>query len=79
VVPSDLRFHDLRHDYATKLLRATKNLKLVQRSMGHSNIKTTLRYAHVNDEEVATAEAELHEKIAAARAERQRAGLRVVG
>ncbi len=51
----DFRFHDLRHDLATKLLRATGNLKLVQRALNHRDLKTTLRYAHVLDSEVATA------------------------
>ncbi len=52
-LPADLRFHDLRHDFATKLLRETKNLKLVQRALDHSKIETTTKYAHVLDEEVA--------------------------
>ena len=52
-LPADLRFHDLRHDFATKLLRETRNLKLVQRALHHSKIETTTRYAHVLDEEVA--------------------------
>lgn len=50
-----LRFHDLRHDFGTKLLRQTGNLKLVQKAMNHGSIKTTLRYAHVLDDEVAAA------------------------
>lgn len=49
------RFHDLRHDLATKLLRETGNLKLVQRALNHADLKTTLRYAHVLDSEVAAA------------------------
>jgi integrase len=50
-----LRFHDLRHDFGTKFLRATGNLKLTMRAMNHANIKTTMRYAHVLDTEVAEA------------------------
>ena len=49
------RFHDFRHDVGTKLLRETGNLKLVQRALNHRSIKSTLRYAHVLDEEVADA------------------------
>jgi integrase len=49
------RFHDLRHDLASKLLRSTGNLKLVQRALNHADLKTTLRYAHVLDSEVAAA------------------------
>ena len=51
----NFRFHDIRHDVATKLLRQTGNLKLVQRALNHSDIKTTTKYAHVMDEEVADA------------------------
>jgi integrase len=51
----DFRFHDFRHDLATKLLRETGNLKLVQRALNHADIKTTVRYAHVLDHEVADA------------------------
>lgn len=51
----DFRFHDIRHDVATKLLRDTGNLKLVQRALNHSDVKTTAKYAHVMDDEVATA------------------------
>jgi len=49
------RFHDFRHDFGTKLLRETQNLKLVQRAMNHANITTTTRYAHVLDDDVAAA------------------------
>jgi integrase len=51
----DFRFHDFRHDLATKLLRETGNLKLVQKALNHADIKTTARYAHVLDEEIAVA------------------------
>ena len=49
------RFHDFRHNLATKVLRETGNLKLVQRLLNHSDIATTTRYAHVLDGEVAEA------------------------
>jgi integrase len=51
----DFRFHDFRHDFGTKLLRDSGNLKLVQKAMNHRDIKSTLRYVHVLDEDVATA------------------------
>jgi integrase len=50
-----LRFHDLRHDFATKLLRQTGNLELVRKALNHADIKTTARYAHVIDSDVAEA------------------------
>ena len=51
----DFRFHDYRHDFGTKLLRDSGNLKLVQKAMNHRDIKSTMRYAHVLDEDVAAA------------------------
>ena len=37
------------------MLRDCGNLKLVQKAMNHTDIKSTLRYAHVNDKEIAAA------------------------
>ena len=49
------RFHDFRHDLGTKALRATGNLKISQKLLNHRDIKTTMKYAHVLNEEVAAA------------------------
>lgn len=49
----DFRFHDIRHDVGTKLLRATGNLKVVQKALNHASITTTTKYAHVMQDEVA--------------------------
>ena len=68
------RFHDFRHDFATKALRVTRNLKLVQRMLNHADIKHTLRYAHVLDSEVADA----FEQVAESR-KKSRTKLRKVG
>jgi len=52
---TDFRFHDFRHDFGTKVLRETGNLKLAQKALNHADIKSTLRYAHVLDSDVAEA------------------------
>lgn len=51
----NFRFHDLRHTFGTRMLRQTQNLKLVSKLMGHANIETTARYAHVMDDDMADA------------------------
>lgn len=51
---SDFRFHDLRHTLATRLLRKS-NLKVVQKALGHTDISTTAKYAHVVDDDLRTA------------------------
>lgn len=37
-----IRFHNLRHTYATLLLAKGVNVKVVSERLGHSNIKITL-------------------------------------
>lgn len=44
---TDLHVHDLRHDFATLMLRKTKNLVDVQHAMGHKDSRMTMRYAHL--------------------------------
>jgi integrase len=46
----DLRFHDLRHEYGSRLGDADVNLKKIARLMGHSNTKQTERYVHPDDD-----------------------------
>lgn len=43
-----LRFHDLRHTYASILILLRKHPKVIQERMGHSSIQVTFdRYGHL--------------------------------
>lgn len=46
-----INFHALRHTAATWILRKTNNLRITKEILGHSNINTTMKYAHVLDSE----------------------------
>lgn len=47
----DVRWHDLRHTHATMLRRGNVALEVVKKSLGHTHMSTTLRYAHVGHDE----------------------------
>ena len=49
-VQKDASVHTLRHSYATHLLEAGVNLRLIQAYLGHSSPKTTALYTHLTRE-----------------------------
>ncbi|WP_278924541.1 site-specific integrase [Pseudophaeobacter profundi] len=47
-----VRIHDLRHTYASNAVSSGMPIQMVGRLLGHSQIQTTMRYAHLADDPV---------------------------
>lgn len=45
----DARIHDLRHAFASLLVSGGASLEMIGRLLGHTQIGTTQRYAHLID------------------------------
>ena len=48
----DVRMHDLRHTFASMAIKSGLGLYQVSKLLGHKNIQTTMRYAHIEKEEL---------------------------
>ena len=58
-----VRFHDLRHTAATKMIEAGVDLVTVSKILGHASIQMTMRYAHPTPENMRKAVERLGEMI----------------
>jgi integrase len=45
-----IRFHDLRHTFASQLVMSGVDIVTVKELLGHRTIKMTMRYSHLNQE-----------------------------
>lgn len=52
-------WHDLRHSFASQLVARGASMRAVQELLGHSDIRVTQRYAHLNEQHLAEAVARL--------------------
>ena len=61
----DVRIHDLRHSYASRALAGGESLTMIGRLLGHAQVTTTARYAHVMQDSEKTAAARVGDSIGA--------------
>lgn len=55
-IDPSITIHSLRHTTATRMTKAKVPTVTVQKMLGHRNIRTTLKYAHVEDESLVDAQ-----------------------
>ena len=61
----DVRIHDLRHSYASRALAAGESLSMIGKLLGHADIQSTARYAHLARETERTSAARVGASIGA--------------
>ena len=60
----DVRIHDLRHSYASRALALGESLPMIGKLLGHSQVETTARYAHLARDSVQEAAVRIADSIA---------------
>ena len=60
----DVRIHDLRHSFASRALALGESLPMIGKLLGHRQVQTTARYAHLAQESVKASSARVSESIA---------------
>ena len=60
----DVRLHDLRHSYASRALALGETLPMIGRLLGHSQMETTARYAHLARDSVRESAGRIADSIA---------------
>jgi len=61
----DVRLHDLRHTFASVALASGQGLPMIGKLLGHSQVQTTARYAHLASDPVQAAADEVSNLLAA--------------
>ena len=65
----DLRIHDLRHSFASDALQLGQDLTMIGKLLGHTQVQTTARYAHLKTAPIRNAADTVSNAIAAALAQ----------
>ena len=59
----EVRIHDLRHSFASRALALGESLTMIGKLLGHTQVQTTARYAHLARDSIQTAAARITESI----------------
>lgn len=58
-INKSMGIHGLRHSFATHLMESGTDISIIQKMLGHNDIKTTLIYTHVSKKSIAKVESPL--------------------
>ena len=58
-----MRIHDLRHSFASRALALGESLTMIGKLLGHTQVQTTARYAHLARDSMQTAASRITESI----------------
>ena len=61
----DVRLHDLRHSFASRALALGESLPMIGKLLGHTQVQTTARYAHLARNSVRVAAANIADSLEA--------------
>ena len=53
--PDKYNVHSLRHTFAVEFYQKTKDIVVLQRLLGHSDIKATMIYSHLRQTDISNA------------------------
>ena len=59
----DVRIHDLRHSFASRALALGESLTMIGKLLGHTQVQTTARYAHLARDSMQSAASRITESI----------------
>ena len=61
----DMRIHDARHSFASRALALGESLPMIGKRLGHTQVETTARYAHLAEDSVRESAVRVSDSIAA--------------
>ena len=63
--PDAVRFHDLRHSFASRALALGESLPMIGKLLGHTQVQTTARYAHLQRDSIKASASRVADSIGA--------------
>ena len=61
----DVRIHDLRHSFASRALALGESLPMIGKLLGHTQVQTTARYAHLQRDSIKASASRIADSIGA--------------